>query len=137
VLPSFIFKYNFSLCPGFISSQNYPNKHPSNYFANWTMSVSVPAASKITFVVTDIAIECDCFHCSSGICAGSCDFSTCSFCYFDYIKVSKKLFLKEYIGNFFTRLPVTSNCTVFTLVTLGAMAKNMDDPICVLSPELS
>jgi len=93
---SFIFKYNFSLCPGFISSQNYPNKHPSNYFANWTMSVSVPAASKITFVVTDIAIECDCFHCSNGICAGSCDFSTCSFCYYDYIKVYKKLFLKDF-----------------------------------------
>lgn len=71
----------------YISSANYPMPYPKSYFGNWNVTVTAPPTAKITFVVTDMAIECDCYHCTTGVCSGTCDVTTCSFCYYDYVKV--------------------------------------------------
>jgi len=72
---------------GYISSPNYPNVYPDKLNANWTLTATSPTNAKVTLVITDMSIECDCNRCSIvSKCLDFCD-SLCSQCRYDYIKV--------------------------------------------------
>ena len=74
--------------PGSIQSENYPSTYPLNYTGSWSLSAP-ENYPKITLVITDIAIECDCYDCGNDTCSANCDFDKCDVCEFDKIKVGQ------------------------------------------------
>ena len=76
-----------------ITSQNYPSTYPLNYTGSWQASAPQDYP-KVTLVITDIAIECDCYDCydcGNETCSTVCDFARCDVCEFDKIEVCQTL----------------------------------------------
>ena len=76
---------------GTIKSPNYPSTYPLNYTESWQASAPQDYP-KVTLVITDIAIECDCYDCGNETCSAVCDFAQCAVCEFDKIEVCQTFF---------------------------------------------
>lgn len=72
----------------FLYSQGYPNYPLWNAKVTYDANFSAPAGDRITFILLDLGVECDCSANCATTCSAGCDTGTaCSTCPYAYVEV--------------------------------------------------